>query len=193
VPADFQQVVERYYEQAYLSTTEGEYIHLADYSKDYANKEFPNMAVLTDTGQVVDNFMIRAHFAWKSAVQFAEPSGCGFAFRLQRQDYYMFFVDKEFVVLGIWNQSKPDNKKFVQIGTSSGSGMTGNLAEADVVLIVNQGKAFVLINENFAGTYVLSTDDLISSGGLSYMVVSGTNKDYGTRCKMTNVDLWKIK
>ena len=188
VTSDIKDAVERYYQKAYLSSTEGEYVHLKDYSRDWAKIGYQD---LTDTGQVVDNFMVRAHFAWQSATQYPDPSGCGYAFRVQGRDYYLVFVDKETVWLGIWTEYGA--VKFRRIGANSGSGMTGNITEADVTLIVNQGKAVVLINENFVGTYVLSTDYLTGSGGLSYLVVSGTNRDYGTRCKMTNVDLWKIK
>jgi hypothetical protein len=28
---------------------------------------------------------------------------------------------------------------------------------------------------------------------LLYAIISGTNKDYGTRCKISNAELWTVK
>jgi hypothetical protein len=186
VPADFQKVVERYYNKGYLSSTKGEYHPLEDFSKDWANI---NNYDLYDTGFSPENFMVTAHFEWESAIRYPDPSGCGFGFHTQGNDHYLFFVDREMVWLGMWDDSK---REFTRIGVSSGNAWVGlgNPGKADVGLIVNQKKAYVLVNDKFASSYTLDTDWLIGSGELNYTVVSGTNKDYGTRCTMTNVNLW---
>jgi hypothetical protein len=68
----------------------------------------------------------------------------------------------------------------------------GNPAEADVTLIVNDLKAYVLVDDQYKGSYTLDMDFLTGKGDLAYMVVSGTNSDYGTRCRMTDVVLWSM-
>ena len=68
----------------------------------------------------------------------------------------------------------------------------GNPGTADVALVVNQKKAYVILNDKLIGSYTLDTDWLTGPGDLEYTVLSGTNKDYGTRCKMTNIDLWVV-
>jgi len=32
----------------------------------------------------------------------------------------------------------------------------------------------------------------LDSGDLAFILMSGTNKDYGTRCQMKNTDLWDL-
>jgi hypothetical protein len=186
VPADFQQLVERYYNKGYLSSTKGEYHPLDDFSKDWANI---NDYDLYETGYYPENFMVTAHFEWQSAIRYPDPSGCGFGFHRQGDDHYLFFVDRETVWVGTWDDS---SRRFTRIGPTNGDNWVGlgNPAKADVALIVNQKKAYAVVNNDFRGSYTLDTDWLIGSGELDYTVVSGTNKDYGTRCTMTNVHLW---
>ena len=62
-------------------------------------------------------------------------------------------------------------------------------AEADFTLIVNGISAYVLVNGEMAGEYTLA-QSRPSLGGLGLTVLSGTNKDYGTRCEMTDLRLW---
>ena len=64
-----------------------------------------------------------------------------------------------------WDESAQDGVVF---GTTSGSpyvGM-GNPAEADVVLIVNDLRAYVLVENSFKGGYSLDTDFLTGKGDL---------------------------
>ena len=60
-------------------------------------------------------------------------------------------------------------------------------------LIVNDTQAYVLVDGEFIGEYTLSTDRLLDPGYLLYSIISGTNKDYGVRCEMTNSNLWIVK
>ena len=97
------------------------------------------------------------------------------------------FVDREWIYLGMFKGSQ-----WNRYGKTSGDAWVGlgNPAEADVTLAVSKGKAYVIINDAFASSYTLSMDSLTGAGELDYAVVAGTFKDYGTRCEMTNVDLW---
>ena len=186
--SDFQKEVDKYYKGGYLPSTDGEYHHLDDFSMDWSTI---NLYGQRETGFSPKNFMVKAHFKWRSAIPNPDPAGCGWAFRSQGEDHYLFFVDRETVWLGIWDQSKGG---FIRIGRSSGSGWVGmgNPAETDVVLIVNEGKAYVFINDGFTSSHTLDTDFLTGSGSLDYSVLSGTTKNYGTHCDMTNVDLWIV-
>jgi hypothetical protein len=186
VPADFEQVVKKYYDKGFLPSTKGEYHKLDDFSKDWA---YINDYDLYETGYSPENFMVTAHFEWQSAIRYPDPSGCGFGFHRQGDDHYLFFLDREMSWLGTWDDSK---RLFTRMGITSGNDWVGlgNPGKADIVLIVSQKKAYVMVNNNLAGSYELDTDWLIGPGELDYTVVSGTNKDYGTRCTMTKVNLW---
>lgn len=185
VPAEVKEWVEKYYEKGYLPSTEGEYHRLEDFSMDFAN------ASLTfskkETGYSAKDFAVRAHFKWQSAITYPDPGGCGWSFRRMRSDSYLMFVDREWTYMGLWK----DNT-WTRYGRTTGGGWVGlgNPAEADVTLAVSKGKAFILIDDSLASSHTLDTDYLTGPGELDYAVVAGTYKDFGTRCEMTNVDLW---
>jgi len=61
---------------------------------------------------------------------------------------------------------------------------------AEMVLIAEDQVITVLINGE---KVVRVLDGSFSDGALNYTLVSGTNKDFGTRCQMTNVDFWEFK
>jgi hypothetical protein len=64
--------------------------------------------------------------------------------------------------------------------------------EADFTLILNDADAYVLIDEDLVGEYPLSQTKVLH-GNLGLTLLSGTNKDFGTRCEMTNVHAWIAK
>jgi hypothetical protein len=47
----------------------------------------------------------------------------------------------------------------------------------------------VLVDDNLIGEYTLSQSQPLR-GKLGLTVLSGTNKDYGTRCEMTDLHAW---
>jgi hypothetical protein len=65
----------------------------------------------------------------------------------------------------------------------------GNPAEADFTLIVKGAYAYALVNREVVGEYTLAQSRSLT-GEIALSVLSGTNKDYGTRCEMTNVHVW---
>lgn len=188
VPSEFQEKVDYYYDKGYLSSKTGEYIHLDDFSKDWAKI---NYDFTQDTGHRADDFMVTAHFEWQSATRHPDAAGCGWAFHKQGEDAYKFLLDKDYLWFLSWDYS---SQKMIRFGPSSGNAFVGldSPGEADVALIVNETKAYVLINDNFQASYTLDLDFLTGKGDLAYLVVSGTNSDYGTRCRMTDVVLWVI-
>ena len=185
VPPDFQKSIDDYYQKGYLSSDKGEYHHLDDFSMD--NNDRQTTFVKKKTGYSAKDFMVKAHFKWQSAISNPDPGGCGWSFRAIKNDSYLVFVDKDWIFLGLMQTSK-----WNRYGKSSGSGWVGlgNPADADVALSVSKGKAYVLVDNALISSYTLDTDFLTGEGELDYAVVAGTFKDYGTRCEMTNVDLW---
>jgi hypothetical protein len=78
------------------------------------------------------------------------------------------------------------------VGRTSGSGRVkfDNPAEADFTLIVNGINAYVLVNKEMVGKYTLSKSRILQ-GDVGLTVLSGTNKNYGTRCEMTDIHLFE--
>ena len=185
VPPDFQKSVDDYYQKGFLSTDKGEYHHLDDFSMD--NNDRQTTFVKKKTGYSPKDFLVMAHFKWQSAIANPDPGGCGWSFHAMKSDSYLMFVDREYVFLGQMRTSQ-----WTRYGKTSGGGWVGlgNPADADVAFSVNKGKAYVVVDEALIASYTLDTDFLTGTGDLYYAVVSGTFKDYGTRCEMTNVNLW---
>ena len=62
-------------------------------------------------------------------------------------------------------------------------------ADADIVVIVKGQTSYVSVNGEVT-EYTLSVDQ-DTRGGLAFSLFSGTNKDYGTRCEMSEMVLWQ--
>jgi len=79
-------------------------------------------------------------------------------------------------------------------GPTRGTGRVkfGNPAEADFTMIVKGNYVYVLMDNEVAGEYTLAQSRSLT-GHIGLTVLSGTNKDYGTRCEMINLRLWLPK
>jgi hypothetical protein len=64
---------------------------------------------------------------------------------------------------------------------------------AELMLMVNGDKIYFFVDgeEVFSGSDSLLTGAL-DSGDMGFILMSGTNKDFGTRCQMKNTDLWDL-
>jgi len=136
------------------------------------------------------DFFISAHFKWTSAYRNAGISGCGFAFAIQEnQDHFGVFLDRAnvlFLDFGAYTQ---------KLSPTRGTGRVdfGNPfeepAEADMTVIVNGTTAYALVDDELAGQYTLSQSKTLR-GNLGLTLLSGTNKDFGTRCEMSDLHYW---
>ena len=50
----------------------------------------------------------------------------------------------------------------------------------------------ILVDGKFVGRYLLNANRTLK-GDIGLSLLSGTNKDFGTRCEMTNIRLWEPK
>jgi hypothetical protein len=60
------------------------------------------------------------------------------------------------------------------------------------MLVVNDLRTYVYVNDAYHGEYTLLDYRITESGPLAAAVLSATDVGYGTRCKMTNVEAWII-
>jgi len=178
--------VQAYFAKGYLTTTEGRFKELEDFSYDWAQLGWYNWLPL---GESASDFFMSAHFKWTSAYQNSDISGCGFIFSLQENDdHYAVFLDRAKVFFLITDRRLGYSKP---VGTTRGTGHVkfDYPAEADFTLIVKGTYAYVLVNGEVVGEYTLAQSRPMH-GDLGLTVLSGTNRDYGTRCEMTNLHLW---
>jgi hypothetical protein len=139
--------------------------------------------------EVMSDFVFKGKLAWSSASNTPETSGCGIIFGLQENnDHYGVFIDKGRIQFLMGRGPNVYN-----VGKTSGSGRLsyGNPAEAEVIIAVKDQIANVSVDGDIT-KYTLSADQT-SRGTFALSILSGTNKDYGTHCEMTDMMLWVAK
>lgn len=178
--------LQRYYEKGYLATTRGRFKQLDDFSDEWAQLGWYKPYPLRDSA---DDFFLSAHFQWDSAFKNANISGCGFMFGIQENgDHYAVFLDRKSVLFLMTDQTFGLSKP---ISPTRGTGHVNfdYPAGADFTLIVRDSYARVLVDGALTGEYTLS-QSRPARGHLALTILSGTNKDYGTHCEMTDIRLW---
>jgi hypothetical protein len=178
--------IQSYYETGYLSSTEGQLVEVEDFRYEWAQLGWYNRLLFWES---VDDFFLSAHFKWESALETSNVSGCGFIFGLQpNDDHYAVFLDRRQVYFLTTDHSLGYSKP---VSPTRGTGRVKfeYPAEADFTLIVDDVYAYVLVDGELKGEYTLAKSRP-QRGDLALTVLSGTNKDYGTRCEMTDLHLW---
>jgi len=178
--------VQAYFDKGYLKTNDGTTIELDDFSYDWAQLGWYNWLPL---GEAASDFFLSAHFKWDSAYQNSDISGCGFIFSLQENDdHYAVFLDRSKVFFLITDRARGFSSP---VSPTRGTGIVNfdYPAEADFILIVKDHSAYVLVDDEVVSEYTLAQSRPLR-GNLGLTVLSGTNRDYGTRCEMTDLHLW---
>ena len=185
---DFYAQVKEYHDKGYFTSLDGSQTLLDDFSENWPQigwyQWWPSDVVVT-------NFVYSGHFQWSVASQTPEVSGCGIAFGIQDDgSNYTFFLDKSRILAERYIASSNSSRA---IGKTRGSGRVNISSpyEADFSLVLNANHVYVYVDKAFVGEYTLSVDSNMK-GQFGYTLLSGTNKDYGTKCEITNGRLWTL-
>jgi len=186
--------IQAYNDRGYLTSTEGVLKTLDDYYQEMAKMNYLGFNATGYNKRDVLNFVVWADIRWESAipVHYPEYSGCGFGYRIQDNgSKYTALLTNDSIVMTYCDSS---TNRCGRMGKTKGPGTVdfGNPAEATMTLIVNEDRAYVLVDGAFIGEYTLFKDKLRTPGFILYSMISGTNKDFGTRCEITNVRLWMV-
>ena len=187
VAADLSAEVQKFKEEGRIPTADGEYIKLEDFSQTFSQLTYYQAY---PTGINLENFVFSGHFKWSTAIATSDVSACGILFAGQPDSSdYAVFLDKSRVYF-----SSSTATAYSEVGKTSGTGRVnfGNPAEADFSLIVYQTHAYVYVDGQFIGEYTLSSSKPLK-GAFGYGIISGTNKDFGTSCEITNAGIWSLK
>ncbi len=138
------------------------------------------------TDFVGSNYVVSAHFSWSTASDSIYVSGCGLSVGPRNSTPQVFILHRSKVLVltsGGYDMRPQKGTGHVDISSPM---------EADFTLIANgsENLAYVLVNDKFVGKYKL---DYSTLSNLGYVIFSGTSKDYGTRCEISNARVWKIK
>ncbi|MGZ9234867.1 MAG: hypothetical protein ACXW4E_05020 [Anaerolineales bacterium] len=178
--------VQVYYEKGYLTTSDGTFAELDDFSYDWADLGRYQLFLLPVSAS---DFFLSAHFKWNSALENSDTAGCGFIFGLQpNNDHYAVFLDRAKIYFRVTNPALGYSSN-VEPNRVTGKVQFDYPAEANFTLIVKGGYAYVLVNGEVVSEYTLLSGRPLR-GDLGLSVLSGTNKEYGTRCEMTDLRLW---
>jgi len=182
----FNTEAQKYYELGYLGASEGITLEIDDFYYEWAQLgSYSWLPLHLD----VSNFYISAHFAWDSAYRNADSSGCGVAFAIQpNREHYSVFLDRTRIVF-LDADNRFSSSRNVSKTRGSRSLKFETPAEADFTLIVKRAYAYVLVDGELIGEYTL-TQSRNLRGDIGLSILSGTNKDYGTKCEMTHIHIF---
>ena len=182
---DMYQLIEQLQSEEVLTNTSGQYLPIEDFEENWAQLGW---YMWWNTGYQPADFVIRAHTSWESASKTPNlwDTGCGFVFRaVDENNHYMIFLAMDG---NVYMRGYVDSKY-----RTFGKGYYGKVnhikGEADVVLVA-QGNRFVYYVN---GTKVFDRSNAeLAQGDLALTLMSGTNKDFGTRCQITDIELWAL-
>ena len=182
--------VKKLFEDGYLASTEGTFYQLEDF--DYAWARLNSYAYFP-TDYSPKEFVIRADAQWSSASDNANwyNSGCGFVFRdVDEENHYLVYLAPAGRVVAF----RRVHDKISILGISKNVPFELKADNANIMMVVQGVKITFFVDGEEVSH---ASDNLLSSatfekGRFGMAVYSGTNKGYGTRCKMTDVGLWYI-
>ena len=180
----FNAEAQSHFDLGYLTTANGKFQEHDDFEAEWAQLNWFRWWSLD---QKTSDFYMSAHFKWASAFRNAETSGCGFIFHLTDDELYnAVFLDRSEVLF-----LTKTGSGIRKVGKTRGTGTIkfDNPAEADFTLIVKGAYAYVLVDGELISEYTLSQSKPLR-GDLALTVLSGTNKDYGTRCEIPDLRVW---
>lgn len=178
--------VQQFADEGLIPTTEGNLIDVEDFKKDFAQIGWLNPFFLD---LQVEHFVYSGHVKWSTATATSDVSGCGIVFAAQPDGrMYGTILDRSRIYF-----TSTDENYFYELGKTKGTGRLDldNPAEVDLTILVYDKQANVYVDNRFIGMYTLSRDKP-QDGYFGYGIISGTNKDYGTRCEITNSKIWEI-
>jgi hypothetical protein len=178
----FSEKLQLAYDEGVLPTMDGTYHRLEDFDESIA---MINYLTWWEQDYAPENFVISVDAYWDTASEQTnwDASGCAFVFGFEDKQNYNFtwlgldgFVNLQSKVKDDWQwiAKRPIGKLSIPEG------------EAEIMLVVFDKRITIYVN----GEKELSEYDPHYNGGeLAFSVYSGTNKGFGTRCKMSNIDL----
>ena len=174
------------YSSHYVTSTEGVFYALPDFDESWAQMDWYRW---WPTGYEPKDFVIQTHLTWESASNYANwfNSGCGFAFgEKDRDNHYMIFM----LMDGNISLRHIRNGNLMNLGSGYYGKPDLPKGEADITLIKDKNQVLFFVDDRLV---FRQQESSIPKGNLSTTLLSGTNKDFGTRCQMTDTQLWELK
>ncbi len=181
-------VVQDLYDGGYISTTEGSFQQLPSFDDSWAQIGWYFTSPIRNSE--VSDFVLLVDVSWETAQRGAEIkySGCGISFRMSDDgaEYYTFMMtlDGNMSFFSKISGYSPYLSKAY-------FGPVDYMEDSTTFILAVEGSSLQVFNEDLK-RIDLRTGSSLSSGGLAYLLSSGINTDFGTRCNFTDTDLWRI-
>jgi len=184
-------LVQNLYEEGVISTDQGRYIQASDFQESWAQLNYYDYWLVEEAIPVsTDHFVLSANIAWESASDNANWDRCGCGFVVVDPDtmrHHFVFLSMD----GYANLLYNDGGRTANFKARKRTDAKGiPEGQAEFVMAIQDQTITVYVNGVQAFSY---TEPLYKPGVLTYSLVSGTNKGYGTRCTMTNVGMWALE
>jgi hypothetical protein len=184
------------HEDGYLDRQTGTYLRLANHRASYASgpvrDDFGFMQTVwySYDYELIEpapkDFVFRTDLRWENYDESANKiAGCGFVFRVNERtgDLYMVW----FSGMGHVNHVQTVNRDSRFVSNISYRNLGWPNGSAEFMLVVEGSKISVFIDGDHVDT---REDEALDEGAVGYAVLSGDSRGFGTRCTMTNTDLW---
>jgi len=178
-------LVEQLHLDGYLDSTSGTYYALDAFDESWAQI---NWYQWWYTGFAPTDFVIRADAEWESASDDANwyASGCGFVFREDgAPNHYLAYLGLD----GNVYFNRTIAGKWAQMWRSRYGLVDTPIGGAKVTLVVEGSTGNFFVNDERVLTWDYKG---LASGNLALALLSGTNTEYGIRCRMSNIELWEL-
>lgn len=184
--SSFLEIIQKLNADGTVGSTEGDFQVLNDLNEEMA---MLNYFAHYETGYSGENFVFSSDIKWSVASMSSDFqwSGCGLMFGRQDNDNF----DMTFVGLDGMNSSvRWTNGKGTWLAQKHWGKPDLPEGSAKLMIAGYAQKFKVWINDTMVSSFY---DSRYRPGEIMYSVVSGTNKDYGIRCQMTNSKLFIFK
>lgn len=178
-------LAEKLVEEGALESSAGKLIEIDDFNQDWAQINYYDWV---SSGHSLERYLANTHVHWTSASKTANwpTSGCGFVFDADNQDnHFMIYLGLDGYVTLL--------REYHGVRKFLARNFYGKLdvpaGEADLTMAVEGDFVTFYVNDK---KVVHVHDSQIHKGPFGITLVSGTNKDFGTRCEMFDIQLWEL-
>ena len=170
-------------EKGVIKNAEGKYYRLDDFDESWAQI---NWYTWYPTRYSPSNFVIKADIEYDAASNITNwfDSGCGFVFRSEDEaNHYSAFINMD----GRVTIFRVVNNSIRLLANDYAEKLEVPHGTVSLMLAIEKNHILAYVN----GKKVTETwDSALQEGSLGYALASGTNAGFGTRCALTNIDLW---
>lgn len=182
--AGFLALIDQLKAEGKVGSTSGEYYQIQDFARSEARMNYFFPSTL---GYEAENFVFTANMAWASGGMNADwaVSGCGVLYGIQGDGKeailtYLGLDGYTHTMMGYKNE-------WPEVAFNKWGKPELPLGKARMTMVLWDKRATVYVNDELSSEYFAP---LYRPGDLGLTVVSGTNKDFGTMCMMTEIKLF---